>query len=1124
MIFNKWPSYFVLILLGVILFPRVAHALPGDLNSSGRVDGYDLIIFSRAYGSITGEPEWNPVADLDANGVIDQADLDILSYHFGKRGVSFGLWVGDQWSGTERVSRLSHTGNLLGRVGSFNYPFSISSNVSDGTVWVADYNDDKVVKLSPVDGATLITVSGMDAYSVSVNANDGSVWVADYYNNRVVKLLPSIIDGYSINTGTGSHIIINGFNRPRAVSVIPETGVVWVADSYNDRIVRLYDDISDGYDISANTGSHVVKSGFLKPYGVSANVSDGTVWVADYDNNDVVKLSSSGLTEIVRVGGFNQPFALAVNYIDDSVWIADRGNDRVVRLGADGSFLVEITGVGNPYSISVNPLNGHCWVAEYDNHQVVEYSPAGMEISRLSGFTNPLSVCVTPEEASGSTYPSAESSLSSNTVNVGETVDFNGSGSDPDGEIIKYEWDFDGDGTFDYSSSETGNTSHAYSNAGIYNPVFRVTDSQHLTATDYSQLVRVGNLETMAGADTTSGSAPLTVNFTAGYVDPLDGYIDTYQWDFDGDNLFEYYDESTGDTSHTYSEAGTYTALLKITDGEFTAIDTITISVSSSLPSASASASPEEGKPPLSVGLSGSGTDPDGSIVLFEWDFDGDGTYDWHSVSGGNTTHNYDASGFYNARFRVTDNDGNTDTQEIMLKVTPVAVANADLTEGHGPLLVTFNANGSHDDNGSITNYEWDFGECVFYDAMESGTSNWTADAPWAQINSDYYSRNTSWTDSPAGDYASYADTALTSSAIDLSTVSSATITFRHHYETQSNYDFCGVEISTDGGSNWTELASYSGTLESWSEVRIDISSYLPSGDCKIRFRLTSNSGTNYDGWYVDDVSICSENWVPSTDGTASHPYNNPGAYTATLRVTDNDSIQALDTIEIKVIQTGLPIAAASADIETGIAPLTVNFSGAGSDPGGSITSYKWNFGEEYVWIADYGSHQVFHLAPDGSDLAGAGGFYNPISVSVNSDDGTVWVADHGNNQVVRLAADGTELARLGGFSYPYSVSVNPTDGTVWVADNGHHDVVKLNPDGSEIIRAEGFYNPYSVSLNPADGSVWVADYNQDQVVKLLPSVTDGYNIGTDTGSHAAVKGVDNPVSVSVNSADDSVW
>jgi PKD repeat protein len=52
------------------------------------------------------------------------------------------------------------------------------------------------------------------------------------------------------------------------------------------------------------------------------------------------------------------------------------------------------------------------------------------------------------------------------------------------------------------------------------------------------------------------------------------------------------------------------------------------------------------------------------------------------------------------------------------------------------------------------------------------------------------------------------------------------------------------------------------------------------------------------------------------------------------------------------------PIAAASASTSSGLAPLTVNFSSAGSsDPGGSIASYLWRFGDGQTSTAANPSH-----------------------------------------------------------------------------------------------------------------------------------------------------------------------
>jgi PKD repeat protein len=68
----------------------------------------------------------------------------------------------------------------------------------------------------------------------------------------------------------------------------------------------------------------------------------------------------------------------------------------------------------------------------------------------------------------------------------------------------------------------------------------------------------------VAGANVTSGFAPLTVNFSSqGSYDP-DGTIVSYSWNFgDGTPL-----SNQADPSHVYSNAGNYTATLTVTDND----------------------------------------------------------------------------------------------------------------------------------------------------------------------------------------------------------------------------------------------------------------------------------------------------------------------------------------------------------------------------------------------------------------------------------------------------------------------------------------------------------------------------------------------------------------------------
>jgi len=78
-------------------------------------------------------------------------------------------------------------------------------------------------------------------------------------------------------------------------------------------------------------------------------------------------------------------------------------------------------------------------------------------------------------------------------------------------------------------------------------------------------LTGCGNLSPIASftCTPTSGAAPLRVSFDASSSYDPDGSITAYEWNFsDGET-------ATGVTiSHTYQAAGTYTALLKVTDND----------------------------------------------------------------------------------------------------------------------------------------------------------------------------------------------------------------------------------------------------------------------------------------------------------------------------------------------------------------------------------------------------------------------------------------------------------------------------------------------------------------------------------------------------------------------------
>lgn len=162
-------------------------------------------------------------------------------------------------------------------------------------------------------------------------------------------------------------------------------------------------------------------------------------------------------------------------------------------------------------------------------------------------------------------------------------VEFTCSASAPGGAIVLYEWDFEGDGTFDFSSPTSGSTSHTYPSPGDFPAVCRATDDHGLTGTapTINTTIRVtppGSPLVHATASPTSGTAPLDVAFDGTASD--DGTVVLWEWDFDGDGVFDFSSPVSPATSHNYSDPGLFGATLRATDDSgLTGVDAIAISV-----------------------------------------------------------------------------------------------------------------------------------------------------------------------------------------------------------------------------------------------------------------------------------------------------------------------------------------------------------------------------------------------------------------------------------------------------------------------------------------------------------------------------------------------------------------
>lgn len=231
-----------------------------------------------------------------------------------------------------------------------------------------------------------------------------------------------------------------------------------------------------------------------------------------------------------------------------------------------------------------------------------------------------------------------------------------------DNAIQRYYWDFTGNGSYERSDITANSYTWTYNTPGDYNVTLKVVDVNNKVILG-STIVHILNTPPQVSVESSpsNGAIPLTVNFTVTANDS-DG-IALYEWDFDGDGTYDYNSTSTGNTSFEYTAQGVFNAQLRVTDNKgattsYTTPTTKVIAASQGSPSVTASGSPLTGNAPLTVNLSANTVDPQAKgFKLYEWDFDGDGIYDYNSSTSAATSFTYVGAGKFYPKVKVTTTD-----------------------------------------------------------------------------------------------------------------------------------------------------------------------------------------------------------------------------------------------------------------------------------------------------------------------------------------------------------------------------------------------------------------------------------------------------------------------------------
>ena len=231
---------------------------------------------------------------------------------------------------------------------------------------------------------------------------------------------------------------------------------------------------------------------------------------------------------------------------------------------------------------------------------------------------------------------------------------------DPDGTIEQYDWDMDNDGTYEIIDGTVTQVA-PYTVGGNYTVRLRVTDNDgFMDETD--RTVTINNPPVAALTNTFEENQQMemfVIHWDASGSTDSDGTIVQYDWDMDNDGTFETTNGGpTQDMDYFDWEFLTVPVVgVRVTDDDGAQDETYASTLFP--PLGIVLPTPSFGSAPLDVTWDASTSwDPDGgSIVQYDFDLDGDDTYEYID-QGPTLLVPYSVSGFYMIQVRVTDDEG----------------------------------------------------------------------------------------------------------------------------------------------------------------------------------------------------------------------------------------------------------------------------------------------------------------------------------------------------------------------------------------------------------------------------------------------------------------------------------
>ncbi len=292
---------------------------------------------------------------------------------------------------------------------------------------------------------------------------------------------------------------------------------------------------------------------------------------------------------------------------------------------------------------------------------------------------------------------------------------------------------------------------------------------------------------------------------------------------------------------------------------------------------------PQVAAPGTSVSLDPSGSSSAVGVTSTSWDF-GDTNTSFSRSAPGSLHHTFASAGTYIVKLTVVDAYGNLATISHQITVAQTAAAfTVSPASPQAGASATYDGSASIDTVGTLNSYTW----------------TWNDGSP--------------------------------------PTVSGSPVT-THTFVASGPHS---VQLTVSDGTHSANTTRQV-TVDAPPSAAFAVSTANPAAGGSVSFDGTGSSETNGSivsySWDFGDASS------PGNGATLSHTYATPGSYTVTLTVTDQDGYTAQAAHSVVVDSAPTPAFSVSAGPRAG-APVSFDGS-ASNEPGGSITSHRWNYGD----------------------------------------------------------------------------------------------------------------------------------------------------------------------------------